>query len=170
MKSVYALMIAATCVAGCKKGDAGGSQATAAQATEVLAALTKPGADHAALTNALRPKPDDYAAVFVGDAAQKMKAAMDPLWDGGKLTLKPQPEQTEVKAFGVAQAQMLSGEGHAQHCPGGYKDVAAKIQPKVVVYCARFVKPGEKLGLSVDGLVWVNGHWAIFPKPFKVLK
>lgn len=172
MKSVYGLMIAAACLGGCKKGgDAGGgSQANAAQATEVLGALAKPGADHAKLTAALRPKPEDYAAVFVGDAAAKMKEAMEPLWDGGKLTLKPQPEQTELKVFGAAQSQLANGDGHAVHCPGGYKDVAGKIQPKVVVYCGRFVKPGEKLGLTVDGLVYVNNHWALFPKPFRVLK
>jgi hypothetical protein len=170
MKSVCALVIAAACVVGCKKGGDGGSQTTAAQAIEVLSALAKPGADQAALTNALRPKPEDYAAVFVGDSADKMKTAMDQLWDSGKLAIKPKPEQTEVKAFGVAQKQLATGEGHATHCPGGYKKIADKIKPSVVVYCARFVKPGEKLGLSVDGLVYVNNHWAIFPKPFRVLK
>ena len=171
MKSVCAVVIAAACLGGCKKGgDAGGSQATAAMATEVLGALAKPGADHAALTSALRPKPEDYAAVFVGDSADKMKAAMEPVWASGKLTIKPRPEQTELKVFGVAQKQLAAGDGHATHCPGGYKGVAAQLQPKVVVYCGRFVKPGEKLGLSVDGLVYVNNHWALFPKPFRVLK
>lgn len=171
MKSVCALMIAAACLGGCKKG--GGASATqgdAAQATDLLKAFTKPGADHAALTSALRPKADDYAAVFVGDAAQKMKSAMDPLWEGGKLTLKPSPEQTEVVSVAAPQSELVKGEGNAAHCPGGYKGIADKIQPKTVVFCARFVKPGEKLGLAIDGLVWVNGHWALFPKPFRALK
>lgn len=172
MKSVWALMIAAACLGGCGKkgGDAGGSHGNAAAAKEVLSAMVKPGADHAALTMALRPKAEDYAAVFVGDAATKMKAAMDPLWDGGKLTLKPSPEQSEINVVGAAQAQLATGTETAQNCPGGYKDIADKIQQKTVVYCARFVKPGEKTGLTIDGLVYVNNHWALFPKPFRALK
>lgn len=173
MKSVYALMIAAACLGACKKGggDSGADpKGNAAAAKEMLSALIKPGADQAALTMAMRPKPEDYAAVFVGDAAQKMKAFIDPLWDGGKLALKPSADQTEIDILGAPQPQLVKGEGNAQACPGGYKDVADKIQPKVVVYCFKFVKPGEKGGLHVDGLVYVNGHWALFPKPFRALK
>jgi hypothetical protein len=170
MKSVYALMIAAACLGGCKKAPAGGTTGNAAAAKEMLTAMTKPGADHAALSLALRPKAEDYPAVFVGDAAAKMKAAMDPLWDGGKLTLKPSAEQTEIDIIGAPQANLATGTENAQGCPGGYKDVADKIQPKTTVYCFKFVKPGEKAGLAVDGLVWVNGHWALFPKPFRALK
>lgn len=177
MKSVYALMIAAACFvgagSGCSKkggGDAGSAAGNASGAKELLAAFAKPGADHAALTNALRPKADDYAAVFAGDAAQKVKAGVEPLWDGGKLTLKPSADQTDVTVVGAPQPELAKGDGNAVHCPGGYKDIAAKIQPSVVVHCARFVKPGEKGGLHVDGLVYVNGHWAIFPKPWRFLK
>ena len=176
MKSAYALMIAAVCVAGCSKksstgsGEPGSAPGSAAAAKEMLSALTKPGADHAALTTALRPKPDDYAAVFVGDAAQKVKGAMDPLWDGGKLTLKPGADQTDINIVGAPQPQLVTGTENAQGCPGGYKDVADKIQPSVTVYCVKFTKPGEKGGLHADGLVWVKDHWALFPKPFRVLK
>jgi hypothetical protein len=170
MKSVYALMIAAACLGACKKRDASGASGDATGAKEVMSALAKPGADTTALTNALRPKPEDYAAVFVGDAAEKVKAGIEPLWDGGKLTLKPSADQTEVTVVGAPQPELAKGDGNAVHCPGGYKDIAAKIQPGVVVHCVRFTKPGEKGGLHVDGLVNVNGHWALFPKPWRFLK
>lgn len=164
MKSVYALMIAAACLGGCKKGG------NVAAAKEAMSAFTKPGADATALSNALRPKPEDYAAVFTGDAAEKMKGGLEPLWDGGKLSFKPTADQTEITVVGAPQAELAKGDGNAVHCPGGYKDVAAQIQPSVVVHCVRFTKPGEKGGLHVDGLVWVNGHWALFPKPWRFLK
>jgi hypothetical protein len=173
MKGVYALVIAAACVVGvgCKKrgGDAE-AEGSASPAKEVMAAFTKPGADHAALTNALRPKPEDYAAVFTPEAAAKVKAGLEPLWDGGKLTLKPAANQTEITAAGVPQPELLRGDGNAVNCPGGYKDIASKIQPTVTVHCVRFLKQGEKGGLHVDGLVNVNGHWALFPKPWRFLK
>jgi hypothetical protein len=168
MKSVYALMIAAACLGGCKRGAANAGDPKAAR--ELLVAMTKPGADHVALTNALRPKADDYSAVFVGDAAQKMKTFIDPLWDKNALVLKPAPDQTDVQFFRATPAQLAKGEGDAQACPPAYKDIADKIKPDVVVYCFRFAKPGEKGGLHADGLVWVKDHWALFPKPFRALK
>lgn len=170
MKSVYALLIATAVLGGCKKGgEASPNTGKGAQAKEMLAAWTKAGADHAALTTGLRPKPDDYAAVFVGDAAQKMKAGLDPLWDGGKLTLKPKPSQTEIDVVGAGQGELVKGEGAATGCPPAYKTVADKIKPNTVVYCFRWKEPGEKGGLHVDGLVWVNDHWALFPKPWRFL-
>lgn len=169
MKSVYALMIAAVCLGGCKK-KGGDAAADTAGVKDVLSAFTKPGADAAALTNALRPKPDDYAAVFVADAAQKVQAGVDPLWDAGKLTIKPSAGQTEITAMGVSQPELAKGDGNAVHCPAAYKDIAAQIQPSVVVQCVRFTKPGEKGGFYVAGLVHVNGHWALFPKPWRFLK
>ena len=165
---LVALLLVSSAVVGCKKG--GGDQANGAAAKEVLVAFTKPGADYAALTNALRPKPEDYDAVFVGDAGQKVKAALEPVWEGGKAVLKPGADQSEITISGATPAQLAKGEGNAAACPGGYKDIADKINPKMVVYCARFAKAGEKLGLTVDGMIYVNGHWALFPKSFKALK
>jgi len=37
------------------------------------------------------------------------------------------------------------------------------------VYRWKYVKPGEQLGTSFDGLIYVNSHWAWFPKPWRVL-
>lgn len=170
MKSIHALMIATALLGGCKKaGNGSPNEGKAAMAKEMLGGFLKPGADTAALSSALRPRAGDYEAVFVAEAATKLKAGLDPLWDSGKLVLKPAAEQTEIRVMGTAQGELVKAEGAAQACPVGYKDIADKIQPTIVVYCARFVKPGEKHGTSVDGLVFVNGHWALFPKPWRFL-
>jgi hypothetical protein len=166
MKRLLALLLVTASLAACKKK----SQMDVTAATEVLAAFTKAGADHAALTAALRPKPEDYAAVFTADAAEQAKAVMEPIWDGGKAVLDPSAEQTELSIVGVTPDQLSKEEGDTASCPEGYKGIADKLSPKIVVYCAQFVKPGEKHGLSVDALVKVDDHWALFPKPFRVLK
>jgi hypothetical protein len=153
---------AALAPAGCRR------DATASGAKEMLSAFTKPGADHAALFADLRPKAEDYEAVFVGDAVEKAKAAMDPLWDGGK-GLDPTSEQTQIDVAGATPDQLAKHEGTALGCPGGYKSIADKLNPKIIVYCFRFVKPGDRGGLAGDALVYVNGHWAYFPKPFRYL-
>jgi hypothetical protein len=162
MNRLLALAIAAMSLAGCRKG------ADAAAAKEVLAAFTKPGADPTALTAALRPKPADYDAVFTADAVPKVKAALEPIWASPNAVIKPAEDQTQVILVS-ATAEQLS-KGAVAGCPDGYQDIADKLDAKLVVYCGQFVKPGEKLGLSVDALVDVNDHWAYFPKPFRALR
>lgn len=171
MKRVCALVLVAlvaVCASGCKKG--GDAHATAAAAKEMLGAFIKPGADPAALTAALRPKPGDYEAVFVGEAAQKVKGVIDPIWDSGKAVLKPSADQTEITVAGATPEQFAKGEGNAGFCPPAYKEIADKFTPKIVIWCAHFTKPGEKQGFNVDGLIYINDHWALFPRSYKALK
>ena len=164
---LVALLLVTAGAGGCKKKS---GRANDDGAKEVLSAFAKPGADHAALTAALRPKPEDYEAVFVGDAAQKVKSALEPVWESGKPVLKPEADQTQVVVAGITPGELAKADADTGLCPKGYKDIADKLNAKVVVYCGRFVKPGDKLGMLVDGLVNVNGHWAIFPKAFRALK
>ncbi len=149
--------------AGCKH--AAGPNTRAAK--DMLGAFLKPGADPVAETLKLRPAPADYDAVFVGDAAQKAKAALEPVWDTLKGGLKPTPDQTQIDVFTATADELKKGE---TRCPAGYKDIADKIDPKQVMYCFRFVKPGDKAGLDGDGLFYINDHWAMFPKAFKAFK
>jgi hypothetical protein len=37
------------------------------------------------------------------------------------------------------------------------------------IYRFKFVEPGKDLGMAFDGLIYVNGHWRIFPKPWRAL-
>ena len=152
-------------VAGCKKRDKG----NAAEARDVLEAFVKPGADRAALFVALQPKPKDYETVFVEDAALKAKAAMDPLWETTK-GFEPTSDQTQVEVTGVTVEELAKGGEEAADCPAGYKGIADKLKPGIMVYCFRFVKPGDKGGLAGDALVKIDDHWAYFPKAFRYLK
>jgi hypothetical protein len=154
--------------AGCffKKKNHGGNTD---EARGVVEAFVKPGADRAALFAALHPKDSDYAAVFVGDAADKAKAALEPLWDSSK-GIDPAPDQTEVEVFVATPDELAKGEGASADCPAGYKNVADKLNPKISVYCFRFSKPGDQGGLAGDALVKVDDHWAYFPKVFRYLK
>jgi hypothetical protein len=166
MKKVLALLVAVaslTGAAGCKR--AAGPNTGAAK--EMLSAFLKDGADALALTQKLRPQQADYDAVFVGDAGQKAKAALDPMWDGLKGGLKPGAGETELTVYTATSDELKKG---APGCPNAYKDIADKINPKVVMYCYRFSKPGAQGGQTGDGLFFVNDHWVLFPKVFKVLK
>lgn len=120
------------------------------------------------LIEKLKPRDDDYAAVFVGDAARLAREGYAQLWKNPPKALG-KPNQTLVKAF-AAQADALgTGNEFSREFPGGYRGIAAHLQPdKIWVVWKLFESSGE-LGMSYDGLVWLRDHWAWFPKPWRVL-
>ena len=138
-------------------------------ATSLLKEFLKPGADHAALSKQLRPTTADYAAVFDADSSAKVAAVYDPAWDGGQMVVAPKAGQTEVKVYSATSDEMKSWTGNAAEFAGGWKEVAAKLKPGLKIYRFKFVEPGKDLGMAFDGLIYVNGSWRIFPKPWRAL-
>ncbi len=146
---------------------AGGSEK---EAQALLAQFVKPGANAAELSKKLAPTKADYAAVFAGDAAAKAEAAYSPLWERGQLVIAGKADQTEIKLSRATTDELKAGTGNASAFPGGYKTAATLMKSGLTVYAFKFVKPGETLGMAYDGLVWVNNHFVIFPKPWRFLK
>jgi hypothetical protein len=160
--------------AGCKGGGdsasaAGKHPGTPEGARALLSEFLKPGADHAALSKALRPAAADYGAVFVGDLAATAKTKYEPDWDAGRAVIRPHGKQTELLLASATTEELQAKTGQSSEFPGGYAKVASKLKPGLVFYRFKFVEPGKKLGMAYDGLVYVNGHWAIFPKPWRLL-
>lgn len=173
MRTVFAISLLALSIAavGCKKAvviDHPAFPGTADGAKALLAEFVKPGSNVGTLTKNLRAEPGDYAAVFTGDAAKKVQTVMDTAWGNGQFLIKPvHPNQTEMIVLSATTDELKAG---SPNCPGGYKDAAAQMAPGLTVYCFKFVEPGSKTGSAYDGLIFVKGHWAIFPKPWFALK
>jgi hypothetical protein len=142
---------------------------TEAGATNLLKEFLKPEADHAALSKQLRPAAADYAAVFESDVAANMETVYGPAWDAGQLVVAPKAGQTELKVFSATSDEMKSWTGGAADFPGGWKQVASKLKPGLKIYRFKFVEPGKDLGMAYDGLIYVNGNWRIFPKPWRAM-
>jgi hypothetical protein len=143
---------------------------TEAGAKALIAELAKPGADKAALSKTLRPAPADFEAVFTGDAAKAAAAAYGPLWEKSAVVISGNPQQTVTKVFSATTEELKSGAPASRDFPGGYAKVAGSLKPGLRFYAFKFLEPGKDLGMAFDGLVFVNGHWAIFPKPWKFAK
>src|SRR5690242_20313307 len=103
------LVVAAALAGGCKqKPSHPAYPGTAEGAKQVAADFVKPGANVAALSKALQPDPADYDAVFDAEASAKVKAEYQPLWEKGKIVLKPfKPTQTELFMAGGATTEDL---------------------------------------------------------------
>jgi hypothetical protein len=153
---------------GAPAASTGGPPATEAGAKELLSAFLKPGADVKSLSQNLRPSKADYSTVFTDEFAAKLAALYDPAWESGALVLKPNEGQTELLLRAVPSAEIKAWSKTASDdLPGGYEKIKDHFRDGHTIYAFKFVKPGETLGMAYDGLVHVNGHWRIFPKPFR---
>jgi len=147
-----------------------GPSGTEDGAKKLLAQFVAPDADHAALSKSLRPTTADFKSLFDGESAPKAEAAYAKEWDSGKMVIKPNdPKQSDIKLFGATGSELTAGAGNAKEFPGGYKKIAKHLAPTVTFYAFKFVAPGKDKGMAFDGLAYVNGHWVIAPKPWRVL-
>jgi hypothetical protein len=122
------------------------------------------------MTKALKPTTADYRAVF-GDNASKAESHYEKLWSDPKIKIGASSENTGLLLSKATTEELKSWTGEAMtDFPGGYKRIADKYQPNLTVYRWKYVKPGETSGMAYDGLIYVNGHWAWFPKPWRMLE
>lgn len=140
-----------------------------AEAQALLQEFLKPGADPGALTKKLRPQTADYRAVFGPELGKAAEAMYKADWDAGRIVIQPKDGQSELKLSAASTEDLQKGSGEAREFPGGYGKLAPKLAAGLTIYRFRFVQPGQSLGLAFDGLVYVNGHFAFFPKPFRIL-
>jgi len=139
-------------------------------ATKLVLQFTDPDINKAALTRLLRPKGKDYKSVFQGKAAKQAYEGYLSPWDQGKIVIRPKPGQDKVLLWSATTAELQQGTGDAPVFPGGYQRVAPHLKKGLTFYRFKFVRPGDELGYAWEGLVYVNGHWVIFPKPWRVIK
>lgn len=140
-------------------------------ATAQLARFVDPAqvASRGAMTLALRPHEEDYARVFRGDAAARAQKAYAALWLAPP-PLAPRPGQTELRVDVARSEDFATGAPSARDFPGGYQEVAASLAPGLWWITWRFVAHGTSEGLHFDGLVYLDGRFAWFPKPWRALK
>jgi hypothetical protein len=135
-----------------------------------LQPFTKPQQNLVSMTAQLRPEPADYAAVFKPEAAKRAQEAYQALWTTQQVALDPGANHTEVLVYSATAEDIRAWRGAAaEWLPGGYKQLGGAFKDGVTVYRVKFTEPGKKEGMAYDALIFVNGHWRWFPKPYSVL-
>ena len=164
-------LIVVTLLACSKKEDATTSAAPAGKgefgaARSTLEKFLVPGADTKTLTKNLEPTSADYANVF-GPDARTAEAHYRAMWMGSdsSMVIAPRTGQTELILSSASSEEITQNPG-AKNFPDGYKK--AHLARGLMVYRWKFVEPGQTLGTVFDGLVFVNGHFAFFPAPWRV--
>lgn len=161
-------------LAGC--GGSGQSAAAKFPGTKdgakaLLAEFMKPDADRKKMTMDLRPTKEDYKAFYADESmAARAETYFDKLWSGGEAVVAPKEGQTELKLFSATTEELDQGAGEASEFPTGMSSMASNFKPNLTIYAFKFVKPGESTGMAYEGLTHINGHWRLFPKPWKFME
>lgn len=125
-----------------------------------------------ALVSSLRPTRADYEAVFEPSFAARAERFYESRFWASQPSAMPfaKPGQTELRMWNATTEELRSWTPRVQaNFPGGYEKVKDEFRPGFTVYVWKLVKPGEQYGMAFNGLVFVNQHWAYFPKPWYVL-
>jgi hypothetical protein len=122
-----------------------------------------------AMAAALQPRDGDYDRVFTAEAAPIARRAYAQVFETAGIPRPADPGQTRLLSF-LAPAGMLASKNElSRPFPGGYRAIADKLNPHRIWVRWKFCRPGETAGMAFDGLVWVDDHWAWFPKPYRAL-
>jgi hypothetical protein len=137
------------------------------RAAEAMLTAIVTGAPEDLVRN-LRPRDDDYARVFTPDAAETARTGYLSLWNAPPKALH-KAGQTQVIAFACDAESLRTDNEFSRSFPGGYQRIAGFLEPKMVWLAFKTVVPGQSTGMAYDGLVYLDDHWAWFPKPWRIL-
>jgi hypothetical protein len=140
-----------------------------AGARQLLLQFLQPGMDKEALTRQLRPSSEDFKAVFKPEVVKQVEQGYRQPWEEGKIVIRGQPGQTELLLWSATTEELKNQGGEAAAFPAGYAVAAVYFKDGLRIYRFKFVRPGDELGFAWDGLIYINGHWAFFPKPWRVI-
>lgn len=160
------------------KNDASSIPGTAEGAKQLAQMFLDAKADKITLTKNLKPNLNDCKALFNdADIAAKAYQMYDEAFkelETQKTPIGPKSsDQTETLITGATSEELKKDTWTGavyDHFPGGYHKVAPYLNPGLTIYQIKFVKPGESSGMRFDGFVYVNNHWVIFPKMWRIIK
>jgi hypothetical protein len=116
----------------------------------------------------LCPKLEDYEQVFQPNAVQSARLGYELIWSESPFP-EPKPGQEQVLVYSAWAEELGRESERSQFFPGGYQRIAHNLLPQRIWLAWKYVKRGENSGMAYDGLVWLEGRFAWFPKPWRVL-
>jgi hypothetical protein len=123
--------------------------------------------------NAVRgvlPREADYERAFSGEAAAVARDYYGRWWPRQLEEGLGPPADPEARIEAHLAPAGLLGSDNAlsRPFPSGYRRIAGWLHPHRVWVCWRILPPGADSGLALNGLVWLDDHWAWFPKPYRL--
>ena len=138
-------------------------------AAEIVNAILQPDADLKAVLISLKPADEDVKALFPKPMAAKLIGLYEKLF-GSQLTnedFPPPPYDVNVNfstTFGLADDPIM-----LRQISNGFKDVLDKFQLDAPFGTFEILFPEAEDSMRLDGLIRINGHWVLMPRPYRAL-
>jgi len=134
----------------------------------VLRALAAP-ATQAEQIAAIRPRPGDAEKAFIPEVAARLGLLVQGYWDQDPPRIRVAPNQVHL-AIAVAPAGLLEGSPELRAAfPRGWGELASSLLPHRTWVAWSYRAAHETRGRDLDGLVWIDDHWAWFPNLVRLL-
>lgn len=127
-------------------------------------------AEYATLLPLITPRDGDLRLAFIEEVAEHLAPLYAAMWGSPPLALGVARDQTQLRATAATVELLRDGHPATEGFPGGYRRMAPALAPGRVWVAWKYVRPGASSGMSFDGLVFLDDHWAWFPKPWRGLR
>jgi len=119
----------------------------------------------------LLPRESDYGVAFTGEAAAAARDYYGEWWPRQLAEgVAPSVDADWRIEAHLAPAGLLGSDNVlSRPFPGGYRKIAPWLNPHRVWVCWHYRPPGRGAGVGMNGLVWLDDHWAWFPKPYRLV-
>lgn len=143
--------------------------AAAAAARPLAEQLSELLSDPAAFVAAVRPRPGDAGRAFSSEVATAMEARSTSAWELTTPQMQPLQGQSGVIIDVCPSGGFAGGLPAASAFAETWQAMDRWLLPGRwwATWC--YHAPGHRDGRRYDGLVWLDDHWAWFPKPWRML-
>lgn len=116
----------------------------------------------------LMPRAGDYDLAFTGEAVAAARRFFADWWQQQGAGVTGIDPEARIEAH-LCPAGLLGDDNPlSRPFPTGYRQIADWLEPHRVWVAWRYVAPGAAGGIAMNGLVWLDDHFAWFPKPWRL--
>ncbi|MCB9791311.1 MAG: hypothetical protein H6741_01175 [Alphaproteobacteria bacterium] len=155
------------------QAEAQARQSVAALEAQLRPLLLAAGQGDAEARAALMPRPGDAEKAFSPELAPEIDAKLTAWFDSEEPPrIRAKEHQSEVRVSAAPVGALAGGHPMAKDFAGAWRSLAEQgvLAPNRTWVTWVYTAPGETRGMRYDGLVWLDDHWAWFPKPWRALK
>ncbi len=126
--------------------------------------------DRAALTARLIPTAQEVRMIYAEPLASLLIDWYSKVLLPDNIVISPKPEQTELISFFTTIDELIESPKARFYFPGGYNEILQYFITDAPIATFKFVRPGNDVGLTINGLIYINDRWVIMPKPWRALR
>ena len=138
-------------------------EARAHEVLDTINAGATPQERRATTVALLAPRPGDCDAAFLAPLAAAARSHYADGWEDSLVPSSPQPGAV-ISLHGATPRELGEGGELGSRFPGDFRQLSRLLRPGRVWITWCYLRPGRRVGKSYNGMVWLDDHFAWFPR------